>query len=1043
MVDRDGLKLETQILNGKTKLILTSYGVESKAAKKINFKGKTQKYPLKGKHATHEVGSNYTNSIKSEKPSSKATVNRVASEVSTKTEVAKEIFTSVKTTSAAKGANTRNNGQITQGTGEAGNQDLQKSKSIKKPTNSKQQPPKKQKISSEVLRDSLVCLTQEQLQQILETIGQATKNTPSLSWEVKGHQATEANNPETGEECIEGLQNKSGEGAADSNSHVLGTSEQENAEQLEGSKIDSNGLHMESNISKQEVDFFSMLGERERGRDLLEAKKAQWKKELDEQVALKKQQHKEETLRNLSEWGKPESGNPVGATTGKLLTLCQAKVPLADDSGPQTLEDQRNKTTTAVDKTECNPVPPQGPVGKASTFSSPDLPAAIRTAFVLGEAAPLEHPFSAVKRQQQKKWLEELEKQREEAKQRKLQEKMKRLEAEDHDKWAAHFDSFKKKLDPQPLLPQSTIPSQQPENLEVSPEFQESSASFAPSSTLAPFSPSGTESLGRASVVTNLGQSQKNSFLRTMTALLDPAEIDEREKRRQKQFEHQKAIAIQVEERRRQKQLEEERRQQEELEEELRLEQEREKIQKQFEEDVLKQKQKEELLTRKTNELYQSMQRAQEQALRLKQEHRMRELARKGHDISNLQRTLGGDASRTSFTTGPSSLSGFVHDDGQDQVSGKISQLLSTAESPRKDTGVQTDDIEVLEKVTNPGTHTESIIGQNLIPNTPDISIEYKEPSNSKVLRIESKHPAQKISTEKENVDKQEDLYDQFARTEKRPIKNSEKHGRKPEWNTNKPVKKYIPASERYPSGLKREREENKMRRQMELLHLAEKNTPENLYPKKKPPSKVSPERSPSPQAIGGTRKAALRKEENSSTNTRIQDHLENRSHSPPVPAVKNRLHELHQKQTNPNISPVHPGNNEKGKKIHEEWEHSPGMNEPEIERPSSSQFIPYVRTNEIYHLDPDAPMSRPSTHDPQYRKQHSTDPAQRQIYSSDHVKDPLYNPELLRSRDRQQAILKGLSELRQGLLQKQRELETAFTPSVHHQEGNISPSLQ
>uniref|UniRef100_H3A6V6 Coiled-coil domain containing 66 n=1 Tax=Latimeria chalumnae TaxID=7897 RepID=H3A6V6_LATCH len=966
MVDRDGLKLETQILNGKTKLILTSYGVESKAAKKINFKGKTQKYPLKGKHATHEVGSNYTNSIKSEKPSSKATVNRVASEVSTKTEVAKEIFTSVKTTSAAKGANTRNNGQITQGTGEAGNQDLQKSKSIKKPTNSKQQPPKKQKISSEVLRDSLVCLTQEQLQQILETIGQATKNTPSLSC------------PPT---------------HTSYNSHVLGTSEQENAEQLEGSKIDSNGkkkkknpkmfssvrLHMESNISKQEVDFFSMLGERERGRDLLEAKKAQWKKELDEQVALKKQQHKEETLRNLSEWGKPESGNPVGATTGKLLTLCQAK-----------------------------------------------------------EAAPLEHPFSAVKRQQQKKWLEELEKQREEAKQRKLQEKMKRLEAEDHDKWAAHFDSFKKKLDPQPLLPQSTIPSQQPENLEVSPEFQESSASFAPSSTLAPFSPSGTESLGRASVVTNLGQSQKNSFLRTMTALLDPAEIDEREKRRQKQFEHQKAIAIQVEERRRQKQLEEERRQQEELEEELRLEQEREKIQKQFEEDVLKQKQKEELLTRKTNELYQSMQRAQEQALRLKQEHRMRELARKGHDISNLQRTLGGDASRTSFTTGPSSLSGFVHDDGQDQVSGKISQLLSTAESPRKDTGVQTDDIEVLEKVTNPGTHTESIIGQNLIPNTPDISIEYKEPSNK------SKHPAQKISTEKENVDKQEDLYDQFARTEKRPIKNSEKHGRKPEWNTNKPVKKYIPASERYPSGLKREREENKMRRQMELLHLAEKNTPENLYPKKKPPSKVSPERSPSPQAIGGTRKAALRKKQiNKPWISDSEGSPVLISHSPPVPAVKNRLHELHQKQTNPNISPVHPGNNEKGKKIHEEWEHSPGMNEPEIERPSSSQFIPYVRTNEIYHLDPDAPMSRPSTHDPQYRKQHSTDPAQRQIYSSDHVKDPLYNPELLRSRDRQQAILKGLSELRQGLLQKQRELETAFTPSVHHQEGNISPSLQ
>lgn len=33
------------------------------------------------------------------------------------------------------------------------------------------------------------------------------------------------------------------------------------------------------------------------------------------------------------------------------------------------------------------------------------------------------------------------------------------------------------------------------------------------------------------------------------------------------------------------------------------------------------------------------------------------------------------------------------------------------------------------------------------------------------------------------------------------------------------------------------------------------------------------------------------------------------------------------------------------------------------------SHFIPYVRTNEIYYLDPDAPLSRPLTQeDPQYQ---------------------------------------------------------------------------
>lgn len=39
----------------------------------------------------------------------------------------------------------------------------------------------------------------------------------------------------------------------------------------------------------------------------------------------------------------------------------------------------------------------------------------------------------------------------------------------------------------------------------------------------------------------------------------------------------------------------------------------------------------------------------------------------------------------------------------------------------------------------------------------------------------------------------------------------------------------------------------------------------------------------------------------------------------------------------------------------------SPGISE-------SSHFIPYVRTNEIYYLDPDAPLSQPSTQDPQYQ---------------------------------------------------------------------------
>lgn len=45
-----------------------------------------------------------------------------------------------------------------------------------------------------------------------------------------------------------------------------------------------------------------------------------------------------------------------------------------------------------------------------------------------------------------------------------------------------------------------------------------------------------------------------------------------------------------------------------------------------------------------------------------------------------------------------------------------------------------------------------------------------------------------------------------------------------------------------------------------------------------------------------------------------------------------------------------------------------------EAGRPPSSQFIPYVRTNEVYCLDPDAPLTRPSTHDAQYRQLNGTE---------------------------------------------------------------------
>lgn len=80
------------------------------------------------------------------------------------------------------------------------------------------------------------------------------------------------------------------------------------------------------------------------------------------------------------------------------------------------------------------------------------------------------------------------------------------------------------------------------------------------------------------------------------------------------------------------------------------------------------------------------------------------------------------------------------------------------------------------------------------------------------------------------------------------------------------------------------------------------------------------------------------------------------RSQSPPVPVMKNRTQQTLKESNYERQDLISEGN---------QTELSPRISEP-------SHFIPYVRTNEIYYLDPDAPLSRPLTKDPQYQNPHS-----------------------------------------------------------------------
>ncbi|XP_058844888.1 coiled-coil domain-containing protein 66-like isoform X3 [Acipenser ruthenus] len=972
----DGLKFELQ--NGKPTLVLAHYGLDPKDTKKVPvvelmpFKTKTQKQPLKSKQAALEapviqpqlnqerIGTKHSNLKKNVSEVSRNEPERGIPKQKTggtlKENTNKDLLVQVRSQTGP----TKTRG------------DSDKRNAVKRTDVSRQQMPKPQKtkpqktVSADFLKESLVCLTQEQLQQILDTVGQAARGNEKQA-EPESAETNSAADAETTEESITGL--------LQNNGSRPNTSEQRNT--LEPDKA-------ESDVSS---GLFSTLGERERGKETLQEKKAQWKKGLDEQMALKKLQKgfPEGVMKEYNPWGRPGAGAPCNTLT---------PVPF----GGSSVEEARViKTALALEDPEKQAATLSAPSGKTSSFSSPDLPAAIRTAFILGEATPVDHAFSAKKREQQTLWLAELDRQREGDRLRKRQDKLQHTQAEDHERWAMHFDSLQKKppvstgrpeLEPEPL-------SLHPDQLEPTPPSVTACVSRA-------------DSLGRASVDSSVGGTQKASFLRSMTALLDPVQIEERERKRLKQLDHQRAIEAQVEERRRQRQREEEQRRREEQEEERRLQRERESIERQCQDEARKQRQKEELQTRQTNELYLSMQRAQEEAMKEKQEQRMRDLLRKGHDISNLQKNMEVNSSQS---IAPSSLAGYLCDSGEAERPAKMSQDLH---SPRKDTGVQTE-FGLLNRVQE---HAAVGPGRGLATRTPDIPVEYKHPPNTKKTKRDSRPPDRRNG--KENVYRQDDPYEPFSRTERRPGKQLERNGKKPEWNTNKPGKQFVPASERYPSGLQREREENRQRRQQELLQLAERN---------QPPREISP--SPAPQPSHRQGQPAGTKVQNERTQ-RNPAHTEHRSPSPPVPALKHRLHPL---QHNPSKPPAQTQPSGTPKELQQQGAAS-------SERPPSAHFIPYVRTDEVYRLDPDAPLSRPSTHDPQYRRQNVSDHG-RPIHSSGQTRDPLLNPELVKNKDRQQAILKGLSELRQGLLQKQRELETGLSPLLRNQDGNLSPPFQ
>ncbi|KAL9838497.1 coiled-coil domain-containing protein 66 isoform 5-T5 [Geothlypis trichas] len=924
----DGLKLETEVLDGKPRLILASSD-KSKPAMKMGNKARAPKQALRIKHSGLILRPTQNACIKQEnvtKPRSESSLSMTKGE---KLQVNKH---------SSHEATTKSYSLIFQ-RDKTNRYPDSEDPSIVKKTKHKPQGPH---VSAEDLK-SLVCLTQAQLQQILMIV----KEGRSIS-ETHNEKQEEMATNEASEENVRASLQKDCEVSPVPDEANSDSSRKQEAHPQPGQNVIKD--------SWKPADLFSTLGEREGEKALLELKKAQWKKELDEQVALKKKL--KETLEGEVGYFWAKLGSKK---TPKVETPDPDQTVLAADSVHGTEESSACTAALATEADGAALNVPRAPAGQSSDCSPSDFPAGSCTALPFREAVPQERPFSALKHEQQKKWLEELDKQKEEAKLRKLEEKLNLSKAEEHDRREMHFDSFKNHFNANAQHPLNGM-HRKPESLSLSPEPKDPTAfthplSPAASGNLMPLQMGTAEKAAKNGA---LEQSQRVSFLRSMTALLDPAQIEERDRRRQKQLEHQKAIMAQVEEKRKQKQLEEEQRKREEQQEELRLAREKAQLHKQFEEEMLKQKQKEELATLKAKELYQAMEKAQELAQGSKQDQHIAALAQKAHDISELQNSLGGDCFNTS-------------------------------------------------------AYTESAEERTACCESPDISIEYKEMSNSKKYQKEMHYVDKNKLPGKGTGGIYSDLYEQYARKE-RHIKSSEKYSKRPDWNINQPGKRYIPASERYPKALQRQREENKVRRQMELLQLLERNSPGLLSARR---GRAARSASPREETAGRSKGHRGRKEEKFHKN-----HLnEERSESPPVPAVRSRLLQGQQRQTRAPHFPV----NEPLCGTEQDTRAAPQPRSSPAAVPCSppwARFVPYVRTREVFCLPPEAPPSRGST-----QRTHDSYQMPRQIFSSDHVRDPLLNPDAVTIRERQQEILKGLSKLRQGLLQKQKELENTLIP--------------
>ncbi|XP_074620314.1 uncharacterized protein LOC141879096 isoform X3 [Acropora palmata] len=356
--------------------------------------------------------------------------------------------------------------------------------------------------------------------------------------------------------------------------------------------------HRTSNSEKSE-DLVAKISGKETAKlqqGHLSEKNLQWKRELDEQVALKLklQEQKDMSLKerefeDYNPWGRPGGGAPIRTQSGKVVADFKEMTKKELMGRSSQTSEVRPRIMTTGETTMKHDV-------------NTDIPLAMRSSFAAGAPGIVQFETDQSKAEEKKKWVQDLEQEIKEKKARKAQEKLLQLSVEpSHEAPAGSlFVAKSGKVGGFPVSVETSAPS-----------------------TATVVAVAGSRSVN----VHARGQGLQN------LALVDQ---DELEKKRLKTLEHQLAIKEQVEEKRRLKQEEKERAIREEADKERLLAQERQRLQMQHEEELKRQRKKEEEAQRRAESTEKSVLKAHESVKHQKTTKWIKYLESVGHEVSGL-----------------------------------------------------------------------------------------------------------------------------------------------------------------------------------------------------------------------------------------------------------------------------------------------------------------------------------------------------------------------------------------------------------------------